>query len=45
MFGHAREFIKKESSSGIILIIVTFLALMLQNSFLTDAYTHFLLTP
>lgn len=45
MFGHAREFIKKESSSGIILIIVTLLALILQNSFLTEAYTNFLLTP
>jgi len=39
------EFIKKESSSGIILIAVTLLALILQNSFLTDFYTHFLHTP
>ncbi|MBV5278291.1 MAG: Na+/H+ antiporter NhaA [Campylobacteraceae bacterium] len=39
------EFIKKESSAGLMLIAVTILALILQNSFLTDAYTHFLLTP
>lgn len=39
------EFIKKESSSGIVLIAVTILALILQNSFLTDFYTHFLHTP
>jgi len=40
-----QEFIKKESSSGIILIAVTLLALILQNSFLTDFYTNFLHTP
>ena len=40
-----KEFIKKESSSGILLIIVTILALILQNSFLTDIYTKFLHTP
>lgn len=39
------EFIKKESSSGILLILVTFLALVLQNSFLSNWYTHFLHTP
>lgn len=39
------EFIKKESSSGIILIAVTLFALLLQNSFLTDFYTNFLHTP
>ena len=39
------EFIKKESSSGILLIIVTLLALFLQNSFLSDVYTSFLHTP
>lgn len=45
MFSTIEEFIKKESSSGILLIAVTLLALLLQNSFLTDAYTHFLHTP
>lgn len=39
------QFLKKESSPGIILIGVTLLALILQNSFLTDFYTHFLRTP
>lgn len=38
------DFIKKESSAGIILIIVTILALFLQNSFLTDFYSSFLHT-
>ncbi len=38
-------FMKKESSSGLVLIAVTILALILQNSFLTDFYTHFLHTP
>jgi len=45
MFTTIEEFIKKESSSGVILIIVTLLALLCQNSFLTDFYTHFLHTP
>jgi len=45
MFSTIEEFIKKESFSGIILIAVTFLALFLQNSFLTDFYTNFLHTP
>lgn len=40
-----QEFIKKESSAGIILIFVTILALILQNSFLTDFYSNFLHTP
>jgi len=40
-----QEFIKKESSAGIILIIVTILALSLQNSFFTNFYTSFLHTP
>jgi NhaA family Na+:H+ antiporter len=40
-----REFIKKESSAGILLIIVTILALSLQNSFFTHVYTSFLHTP
>jgi NhaA family Na+:H+ antiporter len=39
------EFIKKESSGGLLLIFVTLLALFLQNSFLTDFYTNFLHTP
>ncbi|WP_333804372.1 Na+/H+ antiporter NhaA [Sulfurospirillum sp.] len=45
MFSAIEEFIKKESSSGVILIIVTLLALFFQNSFLTDFYTNFLHTP
>lgn len=39
------EFIKKESSSGILLIIATILALMLKNSMLSDYYAAFLATP
>ncbi len=38
-------FMKKEPSAGLVLIAVTILALILQNSFLTDFYTHFLHTP
>lgn len=45
MFSMIEEFIKKESSSGIILILVTLLALILQNSFLTDFYSHLLEIP
>lgn len=45
MFVAIEEFIRKESSSGIVLMIVTLLALLCQNSFLTDFYTHFLHTP
>ena len=45
MFSTIEEFIKKESSSGILLIFVTLLALLLQNSFLSDFYTHFLHLP
>jgi NhaA family Na+:H+ antiporter len=40
-----RDFIKKESSAGILLIIVTILALILENSFLHTFYTSFLHTP
>ncbi len=40
-----KEFIKKESSSGILLIFVTILALLLQNSFMSTFYTSFLHTP
>ena len=39
------EFIKKESSAGITLIFVTILALLLQNSFLSEFYNAFLDTP
>ena len=39
-----KDFIKKESSAGILLIIVTVLALFLQNSFLSEFYTKFLYT-
>jgi NhaA family Na+:H+ antiporter len=39
------EFIKKESSAGILLILVTILALLLQNSPLSDFYSAFLHTP
>ncbi|WP_373030319.1 Na+/H+ antiporter NhaA [Sulfurovum sp.] len=40
-----KEFIKKESSAGILLIFVTILALLLQNSFMSAFYTSFLHTP
>ena len=40
-----KEFIAKESSAGILLIIVTILALSLQNSFFTNFYSSFLHTP
>ena len=36
MLSTIEEFIKKESSSGVVLIAVTLLALFLQNSFFTD---------
>lgn len=39
------EFIKKESSAGILLIFVTILALALKNSMFSDFYTAFLRTP
>jgi NhaA family Na+:H+ antiporter len=39
------EFIKKESSSGILLIIATILALTLKNSMFSDVYAAFLRTP
>jgi len=45
MLSTLEEFIKKESSGGVLLIFVTLLALFLQNSFLTDFYTNFLHTP
>jgi len=37
-------FIKKESTAGIVLIIVTIAALILENSGLSDLYNHFLHT-
>lgn len=40
-----KDFIKKDSSSGILLIIVTILALILQNSAMSGYYTSFLHTP
>ncbi len=39
------DFIKKESSSGIILIVVTVLALALKNSPVAQLYEHFLHIP
>ena len=39
------EFIKRESSAGILLIFVTILALALKNSFLSEYYSAFLATP
>jgi len=39
-----RKFIKKESTSGLILIAVTILALVLRNSVFSDFYTTFLHT-
>jgi len=39
------EFIHKESSAGIMLMFVTFAAMVLKNSFLAAAYDAFLLTP
>ena len=40
-----QEFIKKESFAGILLIFVTLLALILQNSFLSAFYSTFLHIP
>jgi len=40
-----KEFINKESSAGILLIFVTLLALILQNTFMSTFYTSFLHTP
>ena len=39
------EFIKKESSAGVVLIFVTILALLLKNSPLSELYNIFLHTP
>jgi NhaA family Na+:H+ antiporter len=43
--GFLEEFIKKESSSGILLILVTILALILKNSMFSEYYSAFLRTP
>lgn len=40
-----QDFIKKESAAGILLIIATVLALLLENSFMSTFYTSFLHTP
>jgi NhaA family Na+:H+ antiporter len=40
-----KDFIKKDSSSGVLLIIVTILALILQNSAFSAMYNGFLHTP
>jgi len=40
-----KDFLKKDSSSGMLLIFVTLLALILQNSALSHLYTSFLHTP
>ena len=39
------EFIKKESSAGLVLIFVTFIALLLKNTGLSEFYDAFLNTP
>ncbi len=40
-----RKYIKKESTSGIILIFATIIALILRNSIFSEFYTSFLHTP
>ncbi len=40
-----KEFYENESSTGILLIVVTIAALLLKNSFLSEAYNSFLHTP
>lgn len=40
-----RKYIQKESTSGIILLFVTILALVLRNSIFSEFYTTFLHTP
>ena len=40
-----QDFIKKESTPGILLIIITILALLFENTFMHDFYTSFLHTP
>jgi NhaA family Na+:H+ antiporter len=40
-----KEFYERESSTGILLMLVTVVALVLKNSFLADTYNAFLHTP
>ena len=40
-----KDYLKKDSTAGILLIAVTLLALLMQNSSLTHYYTQFLHTP
>jgi NhaA family Na+:H+ antiporter len=40
-----KDYLKKDSTAGILLIAVTLLALLMQNSPLSGFYTHFLHTP
>ena len=40
-----RKFLQKESTSGIILMLVTILALIFSNTFLSEFYNNFLHTP
>ena len=40
-----KDYLKKDSTAGILLIAVTLLALLMQNSPLSDIYTQFLHTP
>ena len=42
---HIQDFIKKDSFQGMVLIFVTFVALIFQNSALSSYYTGFLNTP
>ena len=45
MHSGIKDLLKRDSSSGIVLIIVTVLALFLQNSPFSSLYTNFLHTP
>ena len=40
-----KDYLKKDSTAGILLMVVTLLALLMQNSSLTHYYTQFLHTP
>ena len=44
MIDNIETFIKRESSAGIVLIFVTIIALLLQNSGLSELYSSFLHT-
>ena len=39
------EFVKRESASGVLLIVATFLALLFSNSFMSPVYEYFLHIP